>query len=133
MRKHHLAMLGLLVVFFGCSDSSAPTEIQLDSSVNGKDVLFPLNQTFTLELDLNADGGYQWDHSLSDTAVIHLDSTTYRQKGGGPIVPGGLTVETFCFRTTRIGKCTVNLIEHQAWLPDVPPIHSVQFVVSVYP
>lgn len=132
MRKHHLAILGLIVVFLGCSDSSTPTQTQLVSSINGRNVAYPLNQTFSLELDLNADAGYQWDHSISDTTVIHLDSTRYRPKNGGPIVPGGLTVETFYFRTTKAGRCAVNVIEHQGWLPDVPPIHSVQFNVSVY-
>ena len=129
--KSHLTMLGLMILSLGCSDSSMPTQTQLDSSINGKTIKYPINYTFSLELDLNASAGYQWDHNISDTTIVHLDSTKTRPKYI-PIVPGGETVKTFYFRTMKTGICTLNLIEHQRWLPDVLPIHSIQFIVFVY-
>jgi predicted secreted protein len=121
-----------MILFIGCSDSSMPTQTQLDSSINGKNVVYSSNQRFSLELDLLADAGYQWDYTISDTNTVRIDSTSYRPKSGNWNLDGGMTVESFYFRTMKTGKCTINLIEHQGWLPDVPPIHSVQFNVSVY-
>jgi hypothetical protein len=130
LRDHHFAIVALMVLFLGCSDMG--TQTPLDSSIDRKNVTYPINHTFPLELDLHADGGYQWDNTISDTTIVHLDSTNYRPKQGGQIVDGGLTVETFYFRTRKVGKCTVRLIEHRGWLPNVAPINTVEFTVSVY-
>jgi predicted secreted protein len=100
--------------------------------VNGKNVAYASNQTFSLELDLNFDAGYSWYLAISDTTVIHLDSTGYWPKNGDSNMEGGLTVETFYFRAAKIGQCLVALDERQGWLPNVPPIHSVRFTVTVY-
>ena len=124
-------ILGLILLFLGCSDSSMTTQTQFDSSINGKTIAYPLNQTFSLALDVEADAGYQWDHNFSDTTVVHLDSTKFQPTYIGPITPGGGVRETLYFRTTKLGKCSVNLIEHRGWMPNVPPIHSVRFIVLV--
>jgi predicted secreted protein len=138
MKNIHLTMLGLMILFLGCSDSSIPTQTQLDSSkqldssINGKNVAYTSNQRFSLELDLEADAGYQWDYTISDTTVVRIDSTRYRPKSGNWNQIGGLTVETFYFYTKTAGNSTIDLIEHQGWVKDVPPIATVRFYVSVY-
>jgi len=128
----------LLTVLMGCSRSSAPnnpdrhsTGTELDSTVNGRMLTYPSNQRFSLELDVNADAGYQWDYLLSDTTVVRIDSINYRPKNGSWNIVGGLTVETIYFRTLHKGISAVDLIEHQIWLPRDPPIHMVRFFVTV--
>ena len=122
-----------LLVLCGCDlGDSQKSEPQLDSSVNGKRIAYAPDQSFSLELDLNADAGYSWFFAISDTTVIHLDSTSYRPKSGNWNIVGGLTVETFYFRTLKTGQCSITLVQRQGWLPDVPPIDSVQFTVIVY-
>ena len=132
MRKFHLTMSGLMILFLDCSDSSMPTQTQLDSSINGKNVVYTSHQRFSLELDLAADAGYQWDYTISDTTVVRVDSTRYRPKSGNWNQDGGLTVETFYLCTKNAGKSTIGLIEHRGWEKDVPPIAVVRFNVSVY-
>jgi len=128
--KHILLLSLALFIFPGCSKSPQPTEPQLGLDISGKHVVYLPNQQFSLELDLNADAGYQWDYDISDTTVLRIDSTRYRSKSG-EIVVGGLTVETFYFRTLTIGYCTVSLMERRGWERDTPPIHAIQFWVVV--
>jgi len=117
----------------GCDlGDSLTSPPQLDSSVSGKTVAYAPNQSFLLELDLNADAGYSWYYTISNTTVIHLDSTSYRPKSGNWNQVGGMTVETFYFQATKTGECSVALDERQGWLPNVPPIHSVRFGVIVF-
>jgi predicted secreted protein len=122
-----------LLVLCGCDLGDSPkSEPQLDSSVNGKNVAYTPNRSFSLELDLNADAGNQWFLTISDTTVIQLDSTSYRPKSGNWNMEGGVAVETFYFRTLKTGQCSITLVQRQGWLPDVPPIVSVRFTVTVY-
>ncbi len=122
-----------LLVLCGCDlGDSQKSEPQLDSSVNGTEVAYAPNQSFSLELDLHADAGYRWYYAMSDTTVIHLDSTSYRPKSGNWNIVGGMTVETFYFRAIKTGQCSIALDERQGWLPNVPPINSVRFSVVVF-
>ncbi len=131
MKKYYPLFLIVISFLFGCSESTLPTEVRLDSSINGKNITVNNNSKFTMELDLNADAGYQWDYSLSNTSVLKVDSTNYRPKSGNWNQVGGLTVETFYFCSKKTGQCKINLIEHRGWESDVPPINTVQFNVIV--
>lgn len=133
------ACVPLLLVLYGCDmGDSQKSESHLNSSVHGTRVAYAPNQAFQLELDLNADAGYSWYYTMSDTTVIHLDSTSYRPKSGqwnqdgGKTPVGGMTVETFYFQARKTGECSIALHERQGWLPNVPPIHSVLFSVVVF-
>jgi predicted secreted protein len=127
------AFLLFPLVLGGCDlGDSLKSPPLLDSSVNGTKVAYAPNQSFQLELDLNADAGYSWYYTISDTTVITLDSTSYRPKSGNWNGVGGMTVETFYFRTTKTGECSIALDERQGWLPNVPPINSVRFSVVVF-
>jgi predicted secreted protein len=129
------AFLLSLLLLCGCDlGDSLKSVPQLDASVNGTSVTYTLNQSFTLELDLCADAGFMWYHTLSDPSVIHLDSTRYRPKSGSweTGMDGGMTVATFHFRTSKIGECTIDLAERQGWLPNDPPRNSVRFNVFVF-
>ena len=123
-----------IALFFSCTHSTQPEGITLDSSVDGKTVVFHPNQMFLLELDVLADAGFQWDWQLSDSTVVtSYSNPSYRPKNGGPVVPGGPTVETFYFQTKTTGECVVNLVEHQRWMTDTPPRDSIVFKVRVEP
>ena len=131
MKKYYSLLLIAISFLFGCSDSSIPTEAKLDSSINGKNITITTNSKFAIEFDLNADAGYQWDYSLSNTSVLKVDSTNYRPKSGNWNQVGGLTVETFYFCSKKTGQCKVSLFEHRGWESDVSPINTVQFNVIV--
>ena len=125
----------VMLTLSGCSQPTGLNQqsgTPLDSSVNGKTVAYSLNQSFALDLDVQADAGYQWDCSISNPAVATTDQApSFRPKNGGPVVPGGATVETFYFRTSAIGQSTITFIEHQSWLTNVPPLVTVEFTVVV--
>jgi predicted secreted protein len=131
MKIYTLAFLIVIPFLYGCSDSLLPTESQLDSSVNGKIIKVVQNSNFSLELDLHADGGYRWDCMISDSTVVRIDSTHSRPKDSGEFKVGGLSVERFYFSSRKTGRCLIDLIEHQRWEKDVPPINIVQFNVIV--
>ncbi len=135
MKAYCYGITLLMIILAGCTDmGSEPvitTAAGLDASIDGKTVEVGQNQRFSLELDLNADGGYQWDYQISDTNVVRMESTSYRPKSGQWGMVGGLTVETFQFRTGRTGTSAIHLIEHRGWEPDIPPINTVEFIVLV--
>jgi len=125
-------LLLLVLLFSGCDlgeplDSEAPS----GSLVNGKSIFLKPNGSFVLQLDVNADAGFCWYHTISDPAIFHLDSTSYRPKSGNWNLDGGMTVETFYFRASNPGQCEVELVERQGWLPDDPPRNAVWFSVHV--
>jgi predicted secreted protein len=137
MRQLLLTVCTFLLLFFlvfcGCDlGDSVESEPMLNASVDGTSVTYAVNQSFSLELDLNADAGYSWFYAISDTNVVHLDSIGYRPKSGNWNMDGGMTVETFHFRTKKNGQCSISLDERQGWEPNVPPIHSVRFTVIVF-
>ena len=117
-------------ILLGCSKSSQPTEIQLGIDINGKSTMYAPSQNFSLELDANFDGGYQWFCNISNASVVQLDSTSFRSKSGQQI-DGGLAVETFYFRTINRGQSIISLNECRGWEKDIPPINTVQFAVLV--
>jgi predicted secreted protein len=125
----------LTVALFSCShptELNRETGISLDASVNGTTVSYPPGQSFSLDLEVFADAGYTWECTISEESVLAMErDPSYRPKYGGPILPGGATIETFYFRTAGFGKSTMTLIEHQGWMKDVPPIVTVQFTVIV--
>ena len=131
-----LSLLSLMLV--ACSNSTPPSgpapdseEVMIDSTANGTTISYPVDERFCLELLLSADAGFQWDYTLSDTSVVCIDSTCCRPASGDWNQVGGYTIESFHFRTIHSGLCSVHLIEHQAWIPEVPPIHTCSFTVAV--
>ncbi len=127
MKGLHLTSCLLILLSSGCSESSPPLENSAGKEVA---VTYPPDQQVSFELDLNADAGYQWDYDISDMTVVKLDSTSYRSKNGRREV-GGLTVETFFFKTLNTGQCTITLRELRGWQRNVAPIHSVRYQVNV--
>ncbi|HTY21688.1 MAG TPA: protease inhibitor I42 family protein [Desulfomonilaceae bacterium] len=131
-------LLLILFSFFllaGCKDqgvSPVDDSIMLDGSINGKEMVTGLDYRFRLELEVLADAGFQWDCSFSDSSVVQLDRVSYRSGSTTyPPPPGGSVFETFYFKTNAQGSCTVRLIHHQAWMPNVPPRDTVSFQVYV--
>jgi predicted secreted protein len=139
LKIRHSTFAALFLLISGCSDLGVngvflpPVGTPLTSSVNGTELTCLHNQRFSLELDLSADAGYHWDHSISDPSVLILDSTAYRPRSGNWNQVGGITVETFYFRAAGPGMCTVELSQRRRWEPNVPPIQTVRFFVFVYP
>jgi predicted secreted protein len=131
MKKYYLLFLVNISFLSGCADNVLSSEDQFDSSINGKSISINKNHQFILELDLNADAGYQWDYLITDTSVIRIDSTNYRPKSGNWNEVGGVTIETFYFCGRERGNCKVNLYEHRAWESNIEPINTIQFNVVV--
>jgi predicted secreted protein len=119
------------LIIGGCSRSSSPTEPLWDSSIAGKTISSLPHQKFSLQLDLNADAGYQWDIALTDSNVVHVDSTHCGPKSGNYNQVGGIIIETIYFCTRSIGQSTVTLVEHRGWEHGMPAIDSLAFTVRV--
>jgi len=132
MKSYASFIFILSFVLANCSQPSSPIDLTLDSSVSGKTVSYPLNSNFTLKLDLNADAGYQWDYSITDTNIVKIDSTCNAPKSGNPDQIGGVTIETFYFSTMKTGLSKISLVEHHPWDTDeIQPINSISFTVRV--
>ena len=128
-------ILSVLVPLLGGGTEATPSAgSSLNSSVNGKVVVYPPGRKFSLDLDVPASAGYQWDYQLSDGDVVSSESRPdYRPKYGDAVVPGGLTVETFHFVTKSPGRCVIRLSQRQPWMTDVPPRDTLEFTVVVKP
>lgn len=131
MRNYYVWSVFLTLLLIGCSRSSAPTQAQLDSSINGGTFTASPNEKFSLRLDLNADGGYQWNYDVSDSAVVTMDTQpTFQPPKTGV---GGVTIETFYFRVLREGQCTMTFNQSRGWEQDVAPISTVKFLLVAKP
>lgn len=131
MRNHFAALVWLPLFFIGCSRSSAPTQAQLDSSINGGTLTASPDEKFSLRLDLHADGGYQWNYEVSDSTFVITDSQPTVQAPKN--VVGRVAVETFYFRVLRGGQCTMTFNELRGWEHGVAPINTVKFLVVANP
>ena len=131
MKKYFSFVFVAAAISSGCSDSSSPTEINLDSSVDGQTITIAKNQQYTLELETNADAGYEWACTISDESIVIHDSTSSRPENNDSELDGGLTIETFYFRGVNSGSCTISLNEIQPWKDKYEPINTVQFGVIV--
>ena len=131
MPNRYAASVLLALSFIGYSCSSAPTQTQLDSSMNGGTFTASPNDKFSLRLDLNADAGYQWDYEISDSTVVTMEAPPAFQAPEN--VTGGVTVETFYFRVLKGGRCTLTFNQLRGWEQGVPPISTVEFLVVVNP
>jgi predicted secreted protein len=131
--KSYVSFIFILSSVLGnCSQPSSPIDQTLDSSVNGKTIYYTLNSNFTLTLDLNADAGYQWDYSITDTNIVKIDSTCFVPKSGNPDQIGGVTIETFYFCTMTTGQSKISFVERHSWDSDeMPPNNSISFTVSL--
>lgn len=127
MKTYYFLFLVIILFLSGCSESVAPTENHFSSSIDGKSIVINKNHQFILELNLNADAGYQWDYSISDMSVVILDSTNYIW--GNQV--GGITTKNFYFRGVMAGSCGIDLFEHRVWESNVAPINTVHFSVMV--
>ena len=131
MKVNNYLIITVLVLLGGCSGPSGPIDPMFDSTIGGTILHYSTNQSFVLELDVAADGGYLWDYSISDTNVVRIDSTGYRPKSGNWDMEGGVTIETFYFRTLRSGISIVEMAERRPWMRLDPPIDSLRFIVLV--
>ena len=124
--KSDFILLVAAAFSLGCSRGSQPSH-----SIKTIKAMYRTNEPFSFELSLNADAGYQWYYTVSDTTVVAIDSVSYKPYSGTPNQVGGLIIETFHCRTLQIGTCTLNLEEIRPWLRNVPPIDSLRYMVSV--
>ncbi len=127
MTKVIVGAVFVTLVLSGCSQ---PTEVRYNSAIDGETVTFSANQKFSLQLDVNADAGEQWECEISDTTVVSTDGNP-SYKSLSPGATGGETMETIYFRANMRGQSSVTLIEQQPWEKDVPPTSSIQFIVLV--
>ncbi len=131
MRHRQILFLVLSLLSVRCSDFGTSSAVQLDSSVSGSSVSYPVGVTFSIALDLHADSGYLWNCDIDDTTVVRIHgSNSYRPKvpTGGV---GGMTVATIHFQACGRGQSTITLTEIQVWRTDVPPLNTVRFNVVV--
>lgn len=119
-------------LIYGCIQTSGPDGYKYDSWVNGRTLVYPANTKFTLQLEVDADAGRQWDYTISDSNVLRIDSTSYRPASGNWNLVGGETIETFYFSTLRPGSAAVLMIQHQPWAPTTPPVDTLTFTVMVH-
>jgi len=135
MKKHTLIALSILLA--GCTDRGFqlvppfPEQTGYDLNVQGRSLSCVLGETFTVALDVNADGGYRWDCTITQPEVVRLDSSSTRPKNPG--VVGGLSVQTYSFHSVGAGSCRILLIQHRVWEPAVPPIQAIEYDIFVHP
>lgn len=130
MKTNPTLMIVPFLSLFVCSHPSSPIDTTLDASAHGRTIYYPLNQKFTVQLDLQADAGYQWYCFISDSNIVRVDSASYSPKTGNPNQVGGVTVETLFFCTANIGQSEVALFERRPW-ESYPGIDSLRFTVKV--
>jgi inhibitor of cysteine peptidase len=133
---------GRLVLFFsmmifshsvlpGCKNSE-PVQIAFNESVNGQTVKVEPNQEFSIKLSSNPSTGFKWEWRPNETEIIKFISSKYKPASEEKNIVGGGGIETFIFKTSRIGIDEIELVYRRAWEKDVPPAKIVRFVVDAH-
>jgi len=132
-----VALIALVLLAAGCSDRGFdlappfPEQRGVDVQVRGESLTCTLGQRFPVSLDVEADGGYRWDCTITQPQVVSLDSSSIRPKSPG--VVGGTSVETFYFHAVGAGSCRLLLVKHRAWESAVLPIEAIEYDIVVRP
>ena len=129
--------IALAIMIAGCSDRGFDLAPQIPEQqgysilVRSESLTCTLGQAFPVTVDLNADGGYRWDCTITQPQVVTLDSSSIRPPDPHQI--GGDALQTFYFRAVGAGSCRILMIQHRVWEPAVPPIEAIEYDITVRP
>ena len=102
-------------------------------TITGADTNHPITlqigQEILLHLESNRSTGYRWFLTESKNPVLsNVGTPTYQVDRP---LPGAGGVETWTFRTDKIGTGTLELEYRRSWEKNVPPAKTVIFHITV--
>lgn len=120
--------LFLILIITGCLSSGKT----FTAGDNGKEINLKLNETIKIKLESNPTTGYTWNLSKeTDTSVISLISSDYKQSSSDKELVGGGGYDTITFKAAAKGNTTIILTYNKTWEEGVEPEETFKLNIMV--
>lgn len=128
----------LLLGLSACTQTqSAPAQVAVDDSFNGKEVKIAASGSLQISLDSNPTTGFKWElTNISDAAVLEKVSNIFetpqvKLKEGSPPVVGAGGKEFWNFKALKKGNATVSMEYNQPWTGGQKGVRKFSLMVVV--
>jgi predicted secreted protein len=123
-----LLLLITLLILSGCMFSG----ITLTESNNGQSLNLKVNQMVQIRLESNITTGFKWNLSNeTDTNIISLTSSDYKQAPADKNLVGAGGYESFTFKSKSKGSTNIILTYNQPWEKGVAPLKTFKINIVV--
>lgn len=121
-------LLITVLILSGCMFASKT----LTENNNGQSLSLKANKTVKIKLESNITTGFRWNLSNeTDTSIVSLISSDYKQANTDTKLVGAGGYETFTFKTNSKGKTTIVLTYNKSWEEGVEPLKTFKINVTV--
>jgi inhibitor of cysteine peptidase len=121
-------LLITVLILSGCMFASKT----LTENNNGQSLSLKVNETVKIKLESNITTGFRWNLSNeTDTSIVSLISSDYKQANTDTKLVGAGGYETFTFKANSKGKTTIVLTYNKSWEEGVEPLKTFKINVTV--
>ena len=121
-------LLITVLILSGCMFASKT----LTENNNGQSLSLKANETVKIKLESNITTGFRWNLSNeTDTSIVSLISSDYKQANTDSKLVGAGGYETFTFKTNSKGNTTIILTYNKSWEEGVEPLKTFKINVAV--
>ena len=139
MVRFTLAVAAALAILTGCESMTvenplnpAPLAVRLDGSAAGGPVRVTRGQTLVVTLEANVTTGYRWEVVPGFAPVLaQIGTPDYLARSAQPGIVGAPGDMTFRFRADSPGATVLELVYRRPFEPNVAPVKSVCYDVTV--
>ncbi|MBV8434610.1 MAG: protease inhibitor I42 family protein [Candidatus Eremiobacteraeota bacterium] len=86
-------------------------------------------EDFFIALGSNVTTGYNWSQSIADGKIVAYEGNVYQNPSNGLIGASGQQI--FIYHANRTGATTLTFSYARPFEPNVPPVKTVTFAVTV--
>ena len=121
-------LLITVIILSGCIFASKT----LTENNNGQSLNLKTNETVKIKLESNITTGFRWNVSNeTDTSIVSLVSSDYKQATTDKKLVGAGGYETFTFKANSKGSTAIALTYNKSWEEGVEPLKTFKINVTV--
>ena len=123
-----LLLLTAVYIFSGCNIKGAT----YTESNNGENLNLKINDVIKIKLESNITTGFKWNLSNeTDTNIVSLISSDYKQASTDKELVGAGGYETFTFKANSKGDTTIALTYNKPWEEGAAPLKTFKLNIVV--
>ena len=123
-----LFLLTVVYIFSGCTIAGKT----YTESNNGDNLNLKINDVIKIRLESNITTGFKWNLSNeTDTGIVSLISSDYKQTSTDKELVGAGGYETFTFKANSQGNTTIILTYNKSWEEGVEPLKTFKINIIV--
>ena len=123
-----LLLLTAVYIFSGCNIKG----VTYTESNNGDNLNLKINDVIKIRLESNITTGFKWNLSNeTDTGIVSLISSDYKQASTDKELVGAGGYETFTFKAKSKGNTTIVITYNKPWEEGVAPLKTFKINIVV--